>query len=154
MASLHGFDANQVEPAANFDPIPAGKYLAVITESEQKPTKAGTGHYLQLTFQILDGPHKGRLLWARLNLDNPHPTAVQIARAELAAICQAVGVMRPNDSVELHNLPVIISVRCKKRSDTGEITNEIAGYSRKEAPPAPPPAAVNGSGPPPWQRST
>jgi len=43
MANLNGFDANQVEPAAKFDPIPAGKYLAVITESEQKPTKAGTG---------------------------------------------------------------------------------------------------------------
>ena len=36
-----------------------------------KATKAGTGQYLQLGFQILDGPHKGRKLWARLNLDNP-----------------------------------------------------------------------------------
>ena len=62
MADLRGFDANQVEPTAAFDPIPAGKYLAVITESEMKPTKAGTGHYLQLTFQILEGEYKNRLL--------------------------------------------------------------------------------------------
>ena len=95
MANLNGFDATQVEPAAKFDPIPAGKYLAVITESEQKPTKAGTGHYLQLTFQIQEGVHKGRILWARLNLDNPNATAVQIARAELSAICRAVGVTAP-----------------------------------------------------------
>ncbi|RIK77249.1 MAG: hypothetical protein DCC68_17685, partial [Planctomycetota bacterium] len=54
MASLN-FNANEVEPASDFEPIPAGKYLAMITDSEMKPTKNGTGHYLQLTFQILDG---------------------------------------------------------------------------------------------------
>lgn len=77
--------------------------------------------------------------------------AVQIARAELSAICRAVGVLAPADSAELHNLPLTISVRCKKRADTGEIVNEIAGYAQKEAPPAPLPAA-NGSAPPPWKR--
>ena len=145
MANLHGFDANQVDPASNFDPLPAGKYLAAIIESEMKPTKAGTGNYLALTFQVLDGPHKGRMLWARLNLDNPNATAVQIAQAELSAICRAVGVLVPHDSVELHNLPLVISVRCKKRTDTGEITNEIGGYAKKEAPPTPPPAAQSRS---------
>lgn len=151
MANLNGFDANRVDPASNFDPIPAGKYLAAIIESEMKPTKSGTGNYLQLTFQVLDGPHKGRLLWARLNLDNPNATAVQIAQGELSAICRAVGVLVPHDSVELHNLPLVISVRCKKRADTGEITNEIGGYTKKEAPPAPPPA-VNGATTAPWKR--
>ena len=152
MANLNGFDANHVDPASSFEPLPTGKYLATITESEMKATKAGTGNYLALTFQVLDGPHKGRLLWARLNLDNPNTTAMQIARAELSAICRAVGVMAPKDSTELHNLPLVISVRCKKRTDTGEITNEIGGYSKKEAPPNPPPA-VNGAAHAPWKRS-
>ena len=151
MANLHGFDANQVDPASNFDPLPAGKYLAAIIESEMKPTKAGNGNYLALTFQVLDGPHKGRMLWARLNLDNPNATAVQIAQAELSAICRAVGVLVPHDSVELHNLPLVISVRCKKRLDTGEITNEIGGYAKKEAPPTPL-QAVNGAAHAPWKR--
>ncbi len=31
MADLRGFDANKVEPATPFEPIPAGKYLAMIT---------------------------------------------------------------------------------------------------------------------------
>lgn len=154
MANLSGFDANQVDPAASFDPLPAGKYLAAITDSEMKPTKAGTGSFLQLTFQILEGPHKGRLLWARFNLDNPNATTVQIAQSELSALCRAVGVLQPRDSVELHNLPLEISVRCKKRSDTGEITNEIGGYAKKgSSSPAPAPAAApaaNSS--PPWKR--
>jgi hypothetical protein len=153
MANLNGFDANRVDPASNFDPLPAGKYLAAIIESEMKPTKSGTGNYLQLTFQVLDGPHKGRLLWARLNLDNPNATAVQIAQAELSAICRAVGVLVPHDSVELHNLPLVIGVRCKKRTDTGEITNEIGGYAKKESrPTATSATAPAANSTPPWKR--
>ncbi|MCA9267838.1 MAG: DUF669 domain-containing protein, partial [Planctomycetales bacterium] len=133
MADLRGFNAGEVEPASDFDPLPAGKYLAVITESETKANKAGTGSYLQFTFQIIDGEHKGRLLWGRLNLDNPNQTAVKIARGELSAICRAVGVMQPKDSVELHDLPLVIKVKCKKRPDTAEIANEIAGYEKKES---------------------
>jgi hypothetical protein len=157
MADLRGFDANQVEPSSDFEPVPAGKYLAVITESEMKPTKSGSGSYLQLTFEILDGPHKGRLLWTRLNLDNPNAVAVAIARAELSAICRAVGVLAPKDSVELHDLPLAIHVKCKKRDDTGEIGNEVKGYSPKaaltEAAVKPAAASTNGkTTTPPWKR--
>lgn len=151
MANLNGFNANEVEPAVGFDPIPAGKYLAVITESGMKATKSGAGNFLELTFQVLEGEFKGRLLWARLNLDNPNATTVKIARAELSAICRAVGVMAPKDSVELHNLPLVITVAHKKRQDTGEITNVIKGYAKKDA--AAPKAAPSGSnGKAPWQK--
>jgi hypothetical protein len=150
MVDLRGFDASQVEPTTDFEPLPAGKYVAVITDSQMKPNKAGTGQYLELTFQIIEGPHKNRYLWARLNLDNPNATAVQIARAELSAICRAVGVLAPNDSIELHNLPLVIHVKCKKRPDTGEITNEIKGYSKKESPPVTTQAPSSST--PPWRR--
>jgi Protein of unknown function (DUF669) len=150
MADLRGFDANTVEPSADFDPIPAAKYPAVIIDSEMKPTKAGTGSYLQLTFQIIDGVYKNRLLWARLNLDNPNDQARKIAQSELSAICRAVGVLAPSDSVDLHNLPLVIHVRCKKRTDTGELTNEVKGYSQKESPPTAAAPVANGT--PPWKR--
>lgn len=157
MADLRGFDANQVEPSSDFEPVPAGKYLAVITESEMKPNKAGTGHYLQLTFAIIEGEYKGRFLWARLNLDNPNAVAVQIAKAELSAVCRAVGVLAPTDSTDLHDLPLVIHVKCKKRPDTGEIANEVKGYSPKAAltEPAVKPAASSANGKattPPWKR--
>lgn len=151
MATLQGFNANDVEPATDFEAIPAGKYLAVITESEVKPNKSGTGSYLQLTFQVIEGEYKNRFLWARLNLDNPNATAVKIARGELSAICRAVGVMAPGDSVELHDLPLVISVKCKKRADTGEITNEIKGYAKKEAATGKPQQALVDTTPP-WRR--
>ena len=148
MADLQSFDANTIEPTTGFEPVPAGKYLSVITDSEMKQTKSGTGKYLELTFQVIEGPHKNRLLWSRLNLDNPSEQAVTIARGELSAICRAVGVMQPKDSVELHNIPLAITVKCKRRSDTGEMTNEIKGYGKKE--PGAAPRATSDS--PPWSQ--
>jgi hypothetical protein len=152
MANLRGFNANDVEPTTDFEAIPAGKYLAVITDSEVKPSKSGTGSYLQLTFQIIEGEYKNRFVWARLNLDNPNATAVKIARGELSAICRAVGVMAPNDSVDLHDLPLVISVKCKKRPDTGELSNEIKGYAKKEAAAGKPVQAPVDTTPP-WRRA-
>lgn len=149
MADLNGFNAHNIEPNADFDPIPAGKYLAVITGSEMKPTKNGNGRFLELTFQVIDGSYKGRLLWSRLNLENPSDQAVQIARGELSALCRAVGVMQPKDSVELHNLPLVVNVKCKNREDTGDMVNEIKGYSKKDSISA---APSSQSSTPPWAR--
>jgi len=152
MADLGNFNAHDVEPTAPFDPIPAGKYIAAITASEMKATKTGSGSYLQLEFVVLEGEYKDRKVWARLNLNNPNATAVKIARAELSAICRAVGVMQPKDSVELHNLPLEITVALKKRDDTGGLTNEIKGYAAKQAATGQPQQAPAGDSTPPWKR--
>ena len=156
MATLQGFDANQVEPADDLEPIPAGKYIAVVTDSEMKPTKSGSGNYLQFTFQIVEGEYANRLLWVRLNLDNPNATAVEIARRELSSICRSVGVLVPSDSTDLHNLTCCIHVRVKRRNDTGELQNEIKGYSAKDTV-APPIATSQATSTPvmataPWKR--
>ncbi|MBE0559116.1 MAG: DUF669 domain-containing protein, partial [Proteobacteria bacterium] len=127
-----------------------GKYLAIISDSGMKPTKNGSGSFLELTFQVIDGPYKNRLLWSRLNLDNPNKQAVEIARAQLSALCRAVGVMQPKDSLELHNLPLQITVKCKKREDTDEIVNEIRAYAKKEA--ATGQAQQETTNTPPWAR--
>jgi hypothetical protein len=129
MANLSGFDANEVDPAVGFAPIPEGDYLAAIVASETKRTKKKDGSYLELTFEVLEGESKGRKLWSRLNLDNPNQQAVDIARAELSAICRAVGVLTPADSSELHDKPLSIQVVQKKRDDNGEMASEIKKYS-------------------------
>ncbi|QDT60603.1 hypothetical protein SV7mr_31270 [Stieleria bergensis] len=152
MANLQGFDANQVEPSQDFTPLPAGSYVAVITDSEMKPTKTGNGNYLQLTFQIVEGEHANRLIWVRLNLDNPNATAVDIARRELSSICRSVGVLVPTDSADLHDLPLVIQVGLKRRKDTDELQSEVKGYSKVNATAEPKPATqVNGTDAP-WKR--
>jgi len=129
MADLGGkFDAGSVEPSGSLEPLPAGKYRCAIVRSEWKPTKAGTGRYIEFAFQVLEGDAKGRMVFARLNLENPNGTAVEIARQELSAICRAVGNMSPQDTAELHDIPLIVKVALKQRDDNGEMTNEVKGY--------------------------
>lgn len=144
LGNLQGFDATQVEPQDSFEPLPAGWYPVIISDSEMKPTKAGNGQYLQLELTVIEGEHEGRKTWDRLNLDNPNQTAVEIAQRALSAICRAVGVMAPNDSSELHDRPFEVKLSVKPAKDTYEASNEVKGYRAlggEEAAPAAAPAA-------------
>lgn len=134
MANLGGFNANDVEPTGDFEAIPAGTYAAIMVESEMKDTKAGTGKYLECKFQIIDGPHKGRNVWDRLNLVNPNEKAVAIAKGTLSAICRATGVMLVNDSTDLHRIPISIKIACEKDNrDPDVIRNVIKSYKKRES---------------------
>ena len=152
MADLRGFDANDVEPRKAFEPLPADKYQVVIVASEMKDTKACDGQYLELELEVIDGQYKGRKLWDRLTLHHPNQQTVQIAQATLSAICRACGVMQPRDSAELHDLPMVAKVRVKRRKDTGELTNDVAGYERKEAAAAAAAAPQAERNEAPWRR--
>jgi len=150
MVKLSGFDASEVEPSTGFEPLPEGKYTAIIVDSEEKQTRKGDGSYLSLRFQVVEGKHQGRTLFANLNLDNPNKTAVEIARADLSAICRAVGVLQPQESADLHNKPLTITVKCKKREDTGEIQNNISGYSKSGG--SAEPAQTESDSKAPWKK--
>jgi len=139
MADLSGFDANEVEPNKAFTALPAGDYPVIITDSKMKPTKNGNGKYLELSLQVLDGQHQNRKLFDRLNLVNPSDVAVQIAKGTLSAICRAVDVRTPQDSSELHNRPLVATVKIRK-DQNGNNQNEIGGYKPRSAAPAEQPA--------------
>ena len=162
MSNLAGynFNAEEVEPSSSFDPIPAGWYTAIISNSEMKATRDGYGEYLSLTLQIIEGQYENRLVFARLNLKNANDKAVDIARKDLAAICRAVGVMSPQASEELHDIPLMIKVKVRPASGEYEASNDIGGYKAVEGanltpapkaaskPQTPPPAATKK----PWQK--
>lgn len=149
MANLHDFDARQVETTPDFEPLPAGQYTAVVIDSQFKPTKSGDGQYLELKLQVLDGPYKGRLVWDRLCLNHPNALTAKIARGRLAALCHAVNVLTPRDSVELHNLPLVVKVALTRRKDSNDLANEVKGYAAKPQLTAAAPISAT----PPWKRS-
>ena len=128
--NLSGFDANNVQPAEGFSAIPAGDYPVIITESELKTTKAGTGKYLKLKLQILSGQFQNRVLFDNLNIQNPSEVAQQIGQGTLSAICRAVGVLTPKDSAELHNKPMMATVKIGK-DQNGNPQNEVKGYKAR-----------------------
>lgn len=149
---LSGFNAENVEPNAPRDPIPAGWYKAVIEATEEKPTKAQTGSYLQLTMQVIEGEHAGRKVIDRLNLNNPNATAVEIAQRTLSSICRAVGVMTPRDSADLMDKPMMVKVKVKPASGDYSASNEVDDYAAPDKAAAPAAAASGGASTPPWKR--
>ena len=127
-----------------FAPLPAGLYTARIVESQNKQTKAGNGSFLELRFEIVRGIDPGsigRSVWARLNLENPNPRAVEIAQEELTSLMSAIGLEEIGDSEELHHLDLTIRVVQRVSDFTGKVFNEIKGFSAVQsrgliAPPA------------------
>ena len=150
MGNLTGFKAADYKEQA-FDVLPAGDYDVVIVASELKTTKKGDGHYLELQLQVLSGQYQNRRLFDRLNIDNPNATCQLIGRGVLSAICRAVQVETPNDSAELHNKPLKAVVRVAK-DDSGNPTNEIKGYAKKEIAAGKPAQATTDT--PPWRRAS
>lgn len=137
------FDATQVQPNGDgdFSAIPSGKYKSAIVGSEWKVNNAKTGRFLELTLEVVDGEFKGRKLWDRLNLENPSQQASDIAQKTLSAICHATGVLRVSDSQQLHDKPLLVTVRVVPRKDKDgnvvkgadgkdETSNEVKGYSK------------------------
>lgn len=138
------FDANTVDPAADFEPIPDGEYLAMIIDSDVCDTKSGTGQYLKVTHQIIDGPFNGRYIFANLNIVNQNATAQQIGQAQLSSICHAVGVLHAiQDSAELHNKPMVIKVKYVPEKDGYRAKNEISAWKAAEGIPQQPPMRAN-----------
>ena len=144
MAYLEGFDASKVDPNEPLQPIPAGTYLVKIKNTERKATKSGNGDLLELSFEVQDGPYRGRTVKTRLNMWNSNPTAKKIAWGDMSAICRAVGIMQPNDSTDLHDLPLEILVGLTNPNADGKMYNEINGYQKRgtssgggQTPPAP-----------------
>lgn len=136
MANL-SFNAANVSPSVVYAPLPAGDYQAIITESETKATRDGQGQYLQLKLQIQGGEFAGRVLFDRLNLWNNNQQTQEIAQRALSAICHAVGILQVGDSQELHNRPLIATVKVKPASGNYEANNEIKGYKAAQLAAAP-----------------
>ena len=143
------FDATTVDPLdSGFAPIPEGDYEVAIVKSQNKPTKSGTGSYLELQCQVVGGEYSKRVLWARLNLRNASAAAVEMAKRELSSICHATGVLRPRCKEDLHNIPVIAHV-VQVADNMGGMRNEIKGWKAKNPAQARPDAPA-GAGAKPW----
>jgi len=151
MADLSGFNAEEIEVSTSYDPVPPGWYPAVITESEMRETRAGTGQYLALTLELVDCAYAGRRVWTNLNLHNPNPKAVEIAQRDLASICRAIGIMQPRDSEDLHFRKLEVKLAIQRDNHD---RNECKGYRAVEgaAPAASKPAAAPKTSTPPWKR--
>lgn len=135
------FDPGAVEPRDNFDPIPAGNYVAEIIESDVVNTKSGSGQMVKLTWKITEGEYENRRIWDQINFRNANEVAQRIGQQSLAELCAACGIRGPLDDTEhLHGVPVRLRVKIGKAQDGYEARNEISRYAPYDEASAPAPA--------------
>ena len=124
----------------DFTALPAGEYISTIIKSQYKKTKAGTGHYLQLQFKIVEGTSKGRMFFENLNLDNPNPIAVEIANKTLNSICQGCDKTAVENSEELHGIPMKVTLKVNAATAVQPASNsaiKFEAYSGEAIPDMP-----------------
>lgn len=150
----------EAQDQQSYDALPDGQYPAIATASEIKDTKAGNGKFLAVTFEIIDGDHKGRRLWQNMNIQNPSTQAERIGRAELAVLCKACGIKNPTESEELHDIPVLLTVRRDRNDATRNVIKGVSAVGDAFEVPAAPAAAPKAApvkaapvaGKKPWQK--
>jgi len=161
------FDTSTVEKRENnYELLPAGDYVAQVTESSIEPLKSGNGQCLKLTVTVLQEGYNGRKIFCRLNVQHTNPTAEQIAQQQLRELCDAIGVVRMTDTTELHNKPFVARVKIRVSKDPQYTDqNEISGFKPAGGATAPRPAfaapAANApvaspaaGSTPPWAKKT
>ena len=121
-----------------FTVIKSGWYPAELVKSTLKDTRNKDGKYLEFQFKIIedanDEKSEGRFVFANLNIVNKNETAVKIAHSDLKAICEAVGFEGDlEDTVDLHNIPLMINVKLKPETPDWPAKNEIKGYKAYDA---------------------
>ena len=142
-------------PVAQYDnsPLPEGEYTAVIKDAEIKQTKAGTGQYIKVRFDITGEKHAGRVVFSNVNIRNPNPKAEEIGRQQLGELARAVGLKTITDTDQLIGGQCQIKVVIRQ-SEGYDPQNEIKRYKAIEGAALPQPAVqtttVSGGSTPPW----
>ena len=121
LSSLKGFNEE-------YGILPPGVYHVRIVDDAMRVAHNGT-QYLNLRYDVVEGPHTHRCLFDGLHFWNPNEAARRLAQQKLKSIALAVRLPNPDvvqDSAELLQREMLVSVRIKT-DDYGE-KNEIRLY--------------------------
>jgi hypothetical protein len=124
------YDASQAQPKADFALLPNGIYRAVATESDVKIAKTSGKAYYAYKFQIMEGVHKGRLLYQNFYVNSTNEIALAINKSNWEALVFAtVGPCIVQDTNDLLSKPLLIKVGVgKKEEASGDVKNEIKNF--------------------------
>jgi len=158
MVDIAGSYDPNAEAQTEFEPVPAGRYLAQIENAEIANISRMNdyGECLALTWRIIEGEYENRLIWQRLSLwgrnMNKNDMIIQIANSQMAAIRKATGIMVPQDTDELLHIPCLISVgiredktgRYEPQNEIKKVMPLLTGTNNAPRNPARQPAAAGG----------
>lgn len=137
MNDIAGFDPTQYEPSDGpvYEAIPAGTYIAIVTEATMVDSKKKPGvKMLKCVYTVVDGPFRGKKVFDYYCLVHINQQTMQIARQQLAKLCQCFGINRKLQSAsELCNKPFKLTVKVK--GDQNEVVGRDAYQQQSYQPP-------------------
>jgi hypothetical protein len=151
------FDVSDLpKGATEFNPLPAGWYSATISKADVKPTKAGTGEYINICYSITGPTHQGRTVWGNINIRNPNPKAEEIGRQQLGELMRAIGVGKVSNTDQLIGKDLMIKLTVRDDDKSAE-QNEVKGFKAvigavSSLPTAAPAAPSSAKAAPPWAK--
>lgn len=117
-----------------YEPLPAGKYHAVLTSAEVRETKAGTGRYLNVQAKIVGEKYEGRVIFDMINFENQKRETELIGKAKFGKLILAVGL--PGGDINTDELlGVTIGVKVSVEFDKylEKKVNKIKDYLHKDS---------------------
>jgi hypothetical protein len=134
MADLGGtYDASNGQTMEDRDVLPPGDYRAALVKSEKKDAKTPGNAYINLEFEVMEGPAQGRRFWSMLNLWNQNQQAVDIAQRELNSLCHACGKLKVADTEELHGIPILVKLGVQEGQGNYGPSNRVKSYKPANA---------------------
>lgn len=130
MSLLKGRDMTGVKaPKGDFQLLPNGLYMLMITEQEEKENAKKNGHYLMLKTMVMEPEEfDGVTFKDYLNLDNPSVGAVKAAESRLQGYFEATGG-QVDDASEMIGIPFIGKVIVvPKKDENGFDSNKIVEW--------------------------
>lgn len=111
----------------NFEPLPVGWYTATIGGAEVKATKAGTGEYIAIRYDITGPTHQGRVVFGNLNIKNANPTAEAIGYQQMGELMRAIGLARVDDTDQFVGGQLQVKLDVRKSEQYGD-SNDVKGF--------------------------
>ena len=127
MASIN-FVAADAPVDNGFEPLPAGDYRFVITESDVCRNKKDTGNYLKVVLTCVEEPYAGRKVFDYLNFEHDNEKVAQIGQRQLAELCQACGMLQLEDTEELHDIEIIARLKVEEGNEQWGPSNKVKKY--------------------------
>lgn len=127
----------------SFEPIPAGWYDVSITSAEVRDTKAGTGKYIAVRYDVTGPTHQGRIIWQNLNIQNPNPQAEEIGRRQLGDVMRAIGLATLSDTDQLIGNSLQVNVKIRPAANGYEASNDVSAARSAGGSSAPAPSQPN-----------
>ena len=79
--------------SGTWQPLPMGIYAVAIAEAQVAPNKKGTGSWLRLKYEVIDGPHAKKSFSVWYNFSHQNTSVADGAWQELGKLASALGLV-------------------------------------------------------------